>query len=159
MMSTRLLRKVTTCNRSNFYLTFMFIEQPVFIQICSSFVDAKLRYRTMMKVFTVLKIQTDEVQQLRHLLERSSKPFGDGITSNVFAERYNFSKILSVDDFRTFDSRLKDDEKCRTDFVSFYLKTVFQLEFKTKKRWFQFKIQMWKNFEVSKWILSWQTEM
>lgn len=85
------------------------------------FADYAILYRTIMKLTTVVKSQSQEIQELRHTLERFLKKDDTRITTNTFVEKYNFKKIHSVDDFRAFDNCLKDNEDFRNDFVSFEL--------------------------------------
>lgn len=77
-----------------------------------------------MKLVTVVKAQGQEIQELRYTLERFLRTDGCRITTNTFVEKYDFEKIRSIDDFRAFDNRLKDDEDFRNDFVSFELQNV-----------------------------------
>ncbi|XP_071629980.1 uncharacterized protein [Temnothorax longispinosus] len=91
------------------------IDENEVNNIFTSKSDAIL-YRTLMRLVTVVKSHGEEIKELRYTIERSLKIDGCRITTNTFVEKYEFEKIRSVDDFRAFDNRLKDDEDFRNDF-------------------------------------------
>lgn len=76
--------------------------------------------QTTIKALTVeIKIQSEEIKQLRNAIEQILKVKTDSMTVQKFIEKYNITlKLQNFNEFKDFEKRLTKDKQFLSDFVS-----------------------------------------